>query len=258
MVRFPFIFSITLALLLVGGATWYRISDHKTESVGLLTVKEALGSQSSEEAYLEGTPNSNDLVNAAPLSTTDRVSRSLLTDYLALSSENQASSDNLDLLAQKYANELSGGGVLAQKISLLDLEITTNTAANVAQYVKTMETARAGYGSQASLMANGVNFEDVESESFINFMLRVSGLYESSAKQLVAIKVPQSLSQTHLDLINTHLQIAASTKTVAKIETDPAGAYIALNNYAKAAAIENGLIQKIQIAGIYNLATPQP
>lgn len=251
--------AVLLSVVLVGGATWFRFLDNPyalKSAANLQLAAEPLGEVGgSFDDVMWSAESTNSSSTTPKLNQTDILGRQLFSDYMTLSTQKGATSNNLNLLAVKFSDGL-GSGITSNQEDITSLKVVNDSKENILSYSTNINLLKEKYKNLVAGEYNKNKFSSPEDKAFAEFMVRVSTLYEASAKELLAIKVPLSLSQNHLNLINNYLESATATRNIGNIEQDPLLAYKAMNVYAQNAEQESTLLLNIQMVIAQNLSMP--
>jgi hypothetical protein len=252
MLRFNLIFSLIVSVVFIAGATWFRVSQNNTPSE-LVNVESVPG----ELAIYNGSPldiyvgEEGASTSTAKLTQTDLLGRQLFTDYLNLNSKNQLTKENINNLANSYAENILNLHT-ASKIDGSKIIVVADSPANLSTYGNTVFAVRSRYGKMAEKSLAQNSFTDPNSQEFSKFMSSVSLIYKQIATELQSMPVPSSLAENHVNLINNYLSSSESAKSLANLSKDSLGAYAALNSYAKNEKEESELLGNIQISLVSN------
>lgn len=245
MFRLNLTLSILVSLFFVGGAIWLRDSrsEEQNGNTGLESV------QKQELAIFEGTPQDIYLgekdTSTENLNQTDLLGRQLFSDYLTLSSKGQVSQDKLNSLANSYADSILNLQT-SPKIDRSRITITSDSQANLSKYGTAIISMRIRYGDTVERQASQTGVKNADDPKVENLMTAISQTYKQAVQELINTPVPQSLADNHVRLINNYLSSAEATRAIANAESDPMGAYAALNVHAKNNEEESVLLGNIQ------------
>lgn len=248
-IRLTIAFSISIVL--IGGAVWFRFGQTTYVSSNIIAV-ETSEPALSEETFLAdflatSTSISTKTTRAEPLSQIDLISRGLFSDYIALKSQGQATPNNINTLAGKYAESLAIQSIQTQQITLNQIIIVPDSKENLTLYGDNVINIRNKYKNLLITQYNkNTNLADPNSPAFSTFMSTAGKLYQSFADELLVTKVPVSLSKNHTDLINNYLVSARAMNMLSNISEDPTQIYVALNTQAKNSREEESFILNIQ------------
>ncbi len=239
--------AILISVVLIGGATANRLINSTKEASNLIALKNTGSVQNNDTslqdispAYSTSTPSS---IKTETLTQTDLIGRQLFSDYLSLSSSGQATDDNINALAGSYAENLSNLSTIAD-ISTDKITPEEDTVDNLSAYGDSVIAIHTKYQNLASaLSTKGVS--DIKSVAFVSFANSMSSLYSRAASELLLLKVPASLVENHVALVNNYLSSADAAKTLSTISKDPAGAYSALVTQQKNSQEEIALFENI-------------
>jgi hypothetical protein len=215
--------AITLSLIVILTATWFRVFQTPKESVGLVAVAGA-------NEYIEIVPVNifEDEIDAEgeieQLSQSDMISRQLMTDYLGLSLAGQATPKNVATLASKYANNILDLSV-QPSFDPNETEIVADTEENVRSYAQSTNAIYSKYREQVSKIAVSAN-QDIEGT-----MNAISIVYKSITEELRLLSVPASFKEKHVALIKNHLSSSLALFAFVNMKIDPMVAMAGLNTY---------------------------
>lgn len=233
------IFALFLSLILVGGATFLRGS-RNTSSAGLISVENTDNAPFIMDEVL--------VSEMAPLSQTDALSQDLFSDYMALKAEGEATSENLEKLAEVYSAR-----VLATSqtpVTTAKLSLVSDSQENITAYSQVMLAARARYEAQTRTLSGASDFTDINDPGFKKLMQSISTLYAVAAGEMKKIPVPASLAANHAKLINNYLSSSEATLKLMEIEENPLSAFGALGTQAKNSQEEEVLFANIRLVMI--------
>jgi hypothetical protein len=237
--------ALSLAVLLIGGATWYRIVG-ASDSSSSLTV---INNNDDQVTYIDspiGSTGSAGTSSGEKLNTTDLVGRQLMYDYLALASQGQATDENMNKLVSDYATNLSNIGSYKPLVSA-DIKMVSDTKENLQNYSSNLTRIYSKYHSLAAkTVKDAGDLSDVESKKFTSTMNELGKLYAEASHELESVLVPVSLSTEHLKLINNYISSAGAFSAIGTANTDATSAYGALSTQAENSAEETELILSIQ------------
>lgn len=240
--------AVLLSVVLVGGATWFRFVPVESNSAQLVAVSDnGEMNELSAQEFFAASPSSKNSTSTT-LSKTDLISRQLFSDFMALRDSDQANSQNLAVLADKYAAGISSLDVAASEIGLVDTHVVTDSNESILAYGRAVNTIWSKYGAMVASQHQKGDIGEVGSPAFSEFMGAMSVLYNASANELRVLKVPQSLVSNHIKLVNNYLKNAAAVKNLSDIGSDPLRAYSALNTYSQNSEEEEKLLINIQLA----------
>ena len=169
-------------------------------------------------------------------------------DYIGLKSQGAVSSSSINALASKYAESIANFDVAIQKVSKDQIIVMPDSEANLTIYGNTMANIRNKYKNLVATQVqnSGSGLADIRSQTFSTFMGKIGKIYQASADELLLVKVPVSLADNHINLINNHLESAKVMESLGDTSKDPAQAYAAITIYAKNSGKESTLLQNIQ------------
>lgn len=250
MSRIPFISALVVSIALIGGATWFRFVRIPPYSAQLVAVKE-VEQFPSEDTYLEDFLNASTslaTVPTTPLSRTETIGRQLFSDYIALKSQGRVTPDNINALANQYAESIKNFDVSIPKVNLNQIAALPDSEENLATYGNAMASIRNKYKNlvAAQVGDSGSKITDTSSPAFSTLMGAIGKLYQASANELLLIGVPTSLASNHKDLINHYLESAEVMESLSNARKDQTRAYAALSIYAQHTDKESELLLNIR------------
>lgn len=252
MPRIRFIGALSVAVVLIGGAMWFRFfQTSPSQAQGVLAPEIGTFSSSSEDivsADFFNTGASLPRTSTTTLVQADSIGRQLFSDYLALKSQGKTTSSDIQALAERYAENIKNLDLSMPKVNLNQLTILPDSAENLTAYSDTITNIRDKYKNlvAAESQSNESGIKDIRSQAFSTFTGTVSKLYQAAADELLLVRVPASLSANHLELINNYLASAAAMKLLSNTSEDPIRAYAALNIYAQDTNKESELLSNIR------------
>lgn len=248
------IIALAVSVALIGGAMWFRFVRIPPYTAEVVAVSQ-VNTPSSDDAQVltdffstaTSTPATSTTV---ALSQTDLIGRQLLSDYLALKSQGQTTPDNIDAFATSLAESIKNVDISIPKANPNQIIVLPESEANLATYGNTMTNIRNKYKNLvATQVKSGENdVANTNSPAFSIFMSAAGKLYKAAADELLLVRVPTSLAQNHLGLINQYLENAEVMRLISNTSKDPLQAYAALNIYIKNSGRESELLTNIQKA----------
>ncbi len=135
-----------------------------------------------------------------------------------------------------------------QKVSRDQIVVIPDSEINLTTYGNTMGNIRNKYKNLVASQAQiaGKNIVDIGSPAFSTFMRATGKIYQASADELLVVKVPTSLVENHMNLINNYLVSSKIMESLGNVPGDPMQAYAALNIYVKNSGEESNLLLNIQ------------
>ena len=247
--------AIFTSLSLISFAVWGRIDDKKSEKLGLLVVPSNSGEINDYEEvandYLLKTPPSS--APSENLSSTDLIGRQMVADYMALSANGKATSENINSLAEKYVESIPSL-ISPEQFSLFDLKIVTNNKANFGLYAEKVMQIYREYASELLSIQSGGGVSTLLASGSGEAASKMNLAYAGTARKLKEISTPQAVSQLHLNLVNLYLENAAAMKSISTLNVDPANAFAGLilmsGNINEEAQLLGGIEQVLTANGI--------
>jgi len=249
--------AIVVALILIGGASWLRITNTQKISGNLYIAKDQNKNTSQgidAENFINvsdlSTNNSSD-TSVPTLTDADTIGRNLLSDYLNLAYSGQDTDQNITDLANKYADALSTINKTAD-IKLSDINVIENSKTNLQTYADNISRTYLKYHSlMTAIDTKGRDFSK-PGPDMTYVTSKLAALYKQEVDELKKFAVPQSLAKEHVNLINIYLSTVQALQTLSNADKDPIGAYRAIiiekNNIQEESTIFSNL-EKILVAG---------
>lgn len=250
MPRIGFVSAVFISIVLIVGALWFRFIRIPPYSADLASIQRVEQS-SSDNTLLEDFSNASASLPATsttPLTRTQLISRELFSDYIALKSQGNVSSSTVNALASKYAENIANFDLTIQKVSRSQINVILDSEADLATYGNTIANIRnKNKKIVASLVKDGGDsIGEIGSPAFSTFMSAVGKLYKTSADELLRVKVPTSLAENHMNLINNYLGSAMALETFINNSTEPTQGYAAISVFVKNNGEEANLLLNIQ------------
>lgn len=244
--RFRVVLALSLSIILVGLAFWVRNSSSSEDKNSLVAVSSPQNTDSSKEFiknYLIENAGSIATSSQPSLSSTDLISRQMFADYLALSTNGQATDANIEALAERYVANIPSLFV-PEKVSYQDLQIVANNKANLQTYGQNLTQIYTEYATKLLATKSSSTSNPLGTNSSQTY-LKMSEIYHETALKLKAIPTPALLADSHLELINLYLENASATKSLANLQTDPASGFSGLLALGNNVDREEALLLKI-------------
>ena len=251
MPRIQFIGALAVSMALIGGAMWFRfvrIPPYAAESVSVQEIEQS----PSEDAFLKDLLNTDTSPSATSttttLSQTDLIGRRLFSDFMALKSRGEVTPDDINALAENYAESIKNIDISIPKVNPNQIIVLPDSEKNLTLYGNAMANIRNKYKNLVAIQAEngGDGIRDVSSQAFSTFMGAVGKLYQASVNELLLVGVPTTLALNHINLINNYLESAEIMKLLSDTAKEPVRAYAALNIYAQHTEQESELFLNIQ------------
>ncbi|MBX4198844.1 hypothetical protein KW800_01020 [Candidatus Parcubacteria bacterium] len=237
--RFRILTALSLSGLLILGAGFLRFRSESSTPPVLVAIDIA---PSSGSAVSYAAASSTDLLPAKQedLSTTDLVSRQMLSDYMNLAATGQTTEENINALAARYVESLPTL-TQAKVINATDIKIVPDSLSAFKAYGnaladltnETMATAaKIDSGSAVSLAGTDIS----------GISLKLAAAYEHASKALLGMAVPSSILDDHVKLTNMYLSNTAALKALAQVDKDPTIAFAGMAKYNENLKAEDPLI----------------
>jgi hypothetical protein len=240
--------SLAVAVILIGGALWYRLSTSNTIEYGLVTVGENQAPDISYEEFLGDflkptATSSSAVASADAYSNTDAISRQLFMDYLSLESKDQINTASLTTLTDKYVESLPNL-IQSESIDASDIKTVPNSQINFQSYADAL-TEIYNKHAQTINSVKGVNFDRLSPELYA-FTDKLAVSYKSLADEIKTVAVPQTLLSLHLKLVNNYLSSASASASISKADDDTALAFSGLIGLHQNMESEKSILLEIE------------
>src|SRR3989344_4032362 len=237
--------SLTISVLLIGVASWYRFGTVKVSQPNLVAVELTEGDYEEIVEDFTGPKEVSPIATSTkPLTSTDLVGRQLISDYVSLAGSGQVTDADILALADRYVEGLPTLSS-APTISYTDLKLVSDNKNNFQNYADTLTKIFNEY--QASTNKIQINESDLEtlSPAFYSSVATLSTAYASATFKLKIVAVPSSLGPSHLELVNIYLSTVAATNAISKTEQDSTAAFAALIHLNKDLERRTALLEEI-------------
>ena len=246
--RFRLALALSVSILLIGTASWYRYGINDYTQSNIVTV-EQFGTNSAYSAdivrdFLE--PRATSTAPVAPLSDTEIIGRQLIADYINLAMSGQATETSINALADRYVESIPTLNK-TPAISYADIKVVPNIKVNFQNYANELMTIHKNYAERiARTYTKGANLNTLGPELY-SLTATFSIAYEDAASKLKNMAVPASIVPAHIQLVNSYLSSAMSMRAVSETEQDAATSFAGLimlnDNLKKEDALINTISQ---------------
>lgn len=243
--RLSVLSALCVSLALIIGASWFK-TDTVVKNPNLLSVEVPLSSnlESYEPTSVADLKATSEATNEEPLTTTDLVSRQLLIEYMNLAASGGASEEAINNLASKYAETVPTLGE-QQKKNISEIKVVSNEQKSFLNYSEIMTDIIGSHSTKVeSILLNGEGVEELGPELY-SVAQSLSNIYRETSLKILSVPAPLSLSQIHLDLINTYLAISQATEYMTKTDEDPVMAFAGTVMFKDSASKEAPLLSEI-------------
>lgn len=212
--------AVFLSFILIGGATWVRVSNQKSPAPTLIGVESSNteGTLTYEDVY----GPAKDAETAIPeenLTTTDLIGRQLISEYISLSSKSELSPDSLMGLADKYIELVPSIKIAGIKtISVSDIETVSDTEENYLDYDENINVIYEEYIDSFDLVGEE---ELALNELPLDHVSSIQKIYKNISQNLSDIAVPKSIASSHIKLINHYLSVENYLQKIIDESSDP-------------------------------------
>ncbi len=236
---------IAISSILIMGALFVRHSQTKTLSASLEQVASVNAISIEESGVLEDFTNTStsNVATSTPPTLTDSLAQKIFSGYIGLKSQGSLNAQNVEILANKYAEAINSRGVGADKVSVDQINVVPDTKESFSLYGSNVLNSRAQYQEIVKQESQKLSSPTVKNIS--SFLASMSNIYTSFANELIIMEVPVSLVENHINLINNYLESAKAT-SVFGTTFDSTEVYIALTTQASKSAEEEVLILNIK------------
>ena len=245
--------ALVVSAVLISMALWSRFMGNVAPSPTLVAIPR-MDNATYNEVFLSTATTTP----SAPISRTDLVARQLFSDYAQLVSTGKPSSQQLNSLAERYAEGISNQTMIvsAKKANFADVLVVSDTAENLYAYGKSMAALRTKYAVMAEEDYKDSGTVNPANGTLDSFAKSVADLYTTSAHDALRVQVPISLAANHLAIVNNYFESATAMESIAEASKDPIGAFAAIKIQIANSQKENELFLNIQIAMMSNGVTP--
>jgi hypothetical protein len=241
--------ALSVSFLLILGAGWHRFAPAGEAKGTLVSVDTQDEPPQIDPAVFAASTTTPEVA----LTTTDMVSRQLFSSYLSLAAKGQATPENVDLLAQGYAESIASLNS-ANTVSAVDLNVVSNSRENVEHYDDAVGDIYTKYQALLDREFSKAELLGESGPEISAFGARVGALYAEEAAKMQAVPTPAMVLKDHLALVNSYLKTAASYKALAKTESNTveamAGIYMARANLDVEAQLIANLQKTLLSSGI--------
>jgi|SRR3989344_141301 len=221
--------SLTISVLLIGVASWYRFGTVKVSQPNLVAV------ELTEDDYKEITADftgPKEVVVASstePFTSTDLIGHQLILDYVSLAGSGQVTDSDVLNLADRYVESLPTLNN-PPTIAYADLKVVSDTKSNFQNYIDVLTIISNEYVSSINKIKAQAEGSDLESlnPSLYSLASALNITYTNTASKLKTIDVPGSLVPVHLQLVNIYLSNAAAIEAISKTDQDSTDAFVGL------------------------------
>jgi len=253
MLRPRVVFALSLSILLIGGAILHRFVFASVPQNSLVAIQEPTNSVTDVAPIVQ-----NDVVATSTsttktnISTTDLLSRQLLSDYLAMATQGQTTDQSIASLADKYAET-----IVSLNTSTINeippLRTVPDSKTNLEAYGSSLsKTYQKYHDLTAMVIKKSGDISDPGSAAFASAMKSLSILFKQSALELEQIPVPTSFSDLHTKLIKNYLSSALTFVSLADVSKDATGAFGALSAQAQNSSDQAEILSQIQVTLLTN------
>lgn len=219
--------ALSLSVMLVGAASWWRFSTVQYVKPVLTTVEQLDAYGLSDDDFIRDftEPKPEEvIVKKEPLSQTDIIGQQLIMDYIGLATSGGAGPQSINALAEQYASIIP---TLSKpdKLGYQDVKMAPNTTSSLKIYSEELGKIYVTH----SLNINKIYTSGIEGVSldkaYYSFAKEASLEYRNVVNELRKLPVPLPLATFHLELINIHLSNLAAMESIAQAQEDPLVAF---------------------------------
>ncbi len=228
--------ALFLSFALIGGATIFRL---KADSKITYTVTTSSADKNANNefkdfqvAYLDSA--SENTASSTPLTQTDLIARQMFSDFIDLNSRGRATSENLNSLAKSYADNIVGLSLSFDSGYVPNFETVPNTPANLSAYGYSLMFTRKEHQKMVEENTSSLAPDESLEKILANAATIIKPIYESSVKDLEAMKVPEMLQEEHAALIKNHIASAKAMEALEQMPEDAIQGFSALAAQKKA------------------------
>lgn len=240
-------FALILSLVLVGGATVFRLSpDTYKSSNKIVYVETPIDNEEQEEInklFFESI-NSPTQKSLKEPSSTELIGRGLITGYIDLATKGVATQKNLEALANQYVESVPSFRTLTP-LTLSDIQTTPNTPGAFKTYEDEVNKIHEEYAKNTKKIAEKAYEVTKIDSNFRTFANTLGNAYTKAANKLKNLKAPASVADAHLELINSYLSSAESLKILAGGDNDSASLFAAMVTVRSDVEMQNQILGRI-------------
>ncbi|OHB13660.1 MAG: hypothetical protein A3G05_00515 [Candidatus Zambryskibacteria bacterium RIFCSPLOWO2_12_FULL_45_14] len=238
--------ALSVAVLLIGGASWYRFSSSSTVDYNLAVVEPALTNEDYDEIIADflGPKATSTAVVETNLTNTDLIGRQLVLDYISIAANNGGTEADIAALANQYVEGIQTLNRV-DTISYADIKTVSNTKSNFQNY---SDAATQIYNEYEGILGGAArNSEALNglSPGLYSVTATMSEAYTGLATKLKNLAVPASVAQSHVELVNIYLSNAVAMEAISETENDPASAFAGLITLKENSDREQELLDQI-------------
>lgn len=251
--------ALSISALLIGGATWYRIAYAQNPAQNLTIIDRPVSGEAADTTIVDAPiSNTDEGGQKEKLTSTDLVGRQLISQYLDLAQNGQATDANIQALAENAAQNIATINSF-KPLTNTEIKIVADTKENFRAYGDAFNAINAKYQGLANIAAsNGGDMSDISSKGFISVMSELAKLTKSSAEDLALLPVPASLASAHLGLINNYISSSNALAALSNANADSVTAFAGLVAQASNADEATSLILTIQSSILAQTSTFTP
>src|SRR3989344_4082732 len=148
MPRVRIVATLLFSIALIGVALWSRLARdaNAPKNIAVVSNTERL---SNDFVYNEVFLKDISSASSTPLSNTDLVARQLFSYFIDLTSRGQASPDNIQDLAERYAEGiLNQGTTVAKKVTLNEISVVLDSEENLSAYSQSVNSILKKYAAK--------------------------------------------------------------------------------------------------------------
>ncbi len=215
-------------------------------NLALALVENAAGPSDYNDSLNSYTEASSTQATPEELTGTDLVGRQLISDYLSLANNGQATDDNLSALAEKYVDSIPTL-ISAEQVAYADFTYSDNSHASLEKYGKDIEGIYRQYATKLLALQSMAGLKNiVMGTDFSVSMKKVGDLYQDTANKMKEVAVPKLLAEKHLNLTNAYLKNAAAALSLTVADDDPTRGFAGLIMLSDSTDNEASLLVEIQ------------
>ena len=238
--RTGLVLSIVVSILIIGAAIWFRTSQTSRINPDLAVVEStSTPSGSSATSTIFGWINESPAADS--INRTDLIGQQLIIDYVNLAASGQATSENVDSLANQYVSSMPGL-IKTNQIGKSSLHVVDDSLNAFSSYSDSMTAILNDYQTRVQqFMPNGSTLNP----AFYTGITEVGKIYSDTAESMEKIPVPGTLADLHMELINVYLSNSSVMSAIAQTESDPAKSFSGLALYQNNASQETNVLNEI-------------
>ena len=227
--QFRLVSAIFASIIIIGIASWQRFGS-PIEVKNIVAINQVTTTEEDYQNILGDflKPEvATTTMSKKILSNTDILAHQLFIGYLGLEANGQASTQNLNNLANQYAGQVPTLHTY-EKLGLLDVKTISNSKQNFQIYGNELAKIYTDHAKLMNTAGTNIGGPDISENTYQSFAKQITNVYKSTATRLQNLNIPLSFTTLHLQLINNQLSNSVAMKSISNIEKDPIMAFAGL------------------------------